>query len=1232
MAIRKTFVDAHVRRLSVGRLYRAEFTLGDPARRVTSVRIFSAESLGIARAIGRDTPIAVMEQAGRALFESFFPADETAFGQQLRAQLAAAIWDQRFVLRLRIGPPELASIPWELMAAYPGETYRGALTNRRWLAIERTFQPLVTLPGNVTLPIRILVASLLSGRPNGETEFDLDRSLRQVFGSNAEEVVRSFQATSQSHASVERFEASLGPTPYDVLHLVGDLASLRRIGFTRLHRLTSARLLVLHVRGGEGRTWGALLRVAHRAARAVPAVIASQFTGSPATAAEFYHAFYDGLVHDLPIDEAMDTAREQLRYGFRDLSWAFPALFAAENAHDLLRVSPLADAARKRAEDMLDEVRAIRSTLAAVTGRSTVGPNARSLNSDVDARLARLSQLEANVRDGLQLADITAWDHESSGVVPLGNAIATLDTAAAALSREGMNAEDLAQLATVDTTRVVNTYFRTDVGTPVPPTDSIVAGNPYDLVVQIGPRLIESNVRAPVAIPEAVLEPFYGAAGVELEVAVFSSDFSVDNDRQRLMLGRVGPSRALPFRVTALRPAPSARLRVGIYFKQNLLQCLLVTAEVTEGVRTGRASGNQAEVEYVLSGDLENVERFPQRSFNIVTNERPDGTHTLDVLGSGFKREFTVPGDKLDNGAKELRKQLLEIGTVTTQDPPPYRYDADNSGSTAMLQQDVVALARTGARFFAALLPDIGPLEVADRLRDVLAGNATIQVSAVTSAQSVFPWAMVYSKRLVESSNNRVCQTFLDALDHGGAPGYLAQQECIARGCPNDDDPDIVCPSGFWGYKHFIEQPPSVHRTPEAEAAADSEPYTSADNAVLDIVVRGRPNVLMVVNQDLDLWSPHANAIEALRKGQLAFSRRERKTDLGKAIIDPNLHLVYFYCHGRRDANRAWLGIGAKHAEEAVYSSDLHGWNLRWSDRPLVFINGCQTVECTPDELLPFLKAFLYFRAAGVIGTEIAVPEVLAEKFGTEFLERFMGGPEPVSTIVRSLRLSLLEKRNLLGLGYTPYCMGGLRMHVQETPTLDVLMLEARRSPELTTIETEAPVLERVWTSAKLSHRIVSNDPRYGGARPPRKAEFLDALRGEWGRVLHLAVHGDGASLALTWSDEPNVATRVPTERLTPREIAGLPLAGAIVVSGACSSGMQTMVDAFARAGARAYVAPSSDVEWARLVPFFSRFYEQLAAGESVSHCLAAAAAHVPDIGSVYEDRIGGGSAVLDRG
>lgn len=94
--------------------------------------------------------------------------------------------------------------------------------------------------------------------------------------------------------------------------------------------------------------------------------------------------------------------------------------------------------------------------------------------------------------------------------------------------------------------------------------------------------------------------------------------------------------------------------------------------------------------------------------------------------------------------------------------------------------------------------------------------------------------------------------------------------------------------------------------------------------------------------------------------------------------------------------------------------SDLTGLEIDWTDiHPLVFINGCHTADFSADDLLNFNQVLAYCRAAGVIGTEISVPETLARFFAKGFLGYFRGG-STVGVAMREQRLGLLKQCNLL--------------------------------------------------------------------------------------------------------------------------------------------------------------------------------------------------------------------------
>jgi hypothetical protein len=136
--------------------------------------------------------------------------------------------------------------------------------------------------------------------------------------------------------------------------------------------------------------------------------------------------------------------------------------------------------------------------------------------------------------------------------------------------------------------------------------------------------------------------------------------------------------------------------------------------------------------------------------------------------------------------------------------------------------------------------------------------------------------------------------------------------------------------------------------------------------------------------------------------------------------------VVYFYCHGGNTPYRQWLVVGEQDPLMPSYLDD----SLRddWAaGAPLVVLNGCHTGKYGPSTLLSFVHRFGALGAAGVIGTEIPIHEYLGDAFGRFLLYRLLDG-DPMGKVVYDFRHILLERRNLLGLAYVPYCYADLKL------------------------------------------------------------------------------------------------------------------------------------------------------------------------------------------------------------
>src|SRR5438876_648354 len=74
------------------------------------------------------------------------------------------------------------------------------------------------------------------------------------------------------------------------------------------------------------------------------------------------------------------------------------------------------------------------------------------------------------------------------------------------------------------------------------------------------------------------------------------------------------------------------------------------------------------------------------------------------------------------------------------------------------------------------------------------------------------PAAIIYDHTLsdADSSQLALCPDFEKALEAGADGPDLESHACFQGDCRHQDDFSIMCPSGFWGYRHFVGVPASL--------------------------------------------------------------------------------------------------------------------------------------------------------------------------------------------------------------------------------------------------------------------------------------------------------------------------------------------------------------------------------------------------------------------------------------
>jgi WD40 repeat protein len=161
-----------------------------------------------------------------------------------------------------------------------------------------------------------------------------------------------------------------------------------------------------------------------------------------------------------------------------------------------------------------------------------------------------------------------------------------------------------------------------------------------------------------------------------------------------------------------------------------------------------------------------------------------------------------------------------------------------------------------------------------------------------------------------------------------------------------------------------------------------------------------------------------AAALEAAG-GRVVQSRDELRRQLKKR----RPHLIYWIGHAQPD----YLVLG----KDRVTLKDL-GDFLRDSDEDdgpaatggLVFLNACQTAQGSGRGLSSFLKVFHDSSYSGLIATEERTIDRVANLFGLEALEGFLGRREPIGELLQRLRATYAP----LGLLYGTYCPPELQL------------------------------------------------------------------------------------------------------------------------------------------------------------------------------------------------------------
>jgi len=750
--------------------------------------------------------------------------------------------------------------------------------------------------------------------------------------------------------------------------------------------------------------------------------------------------YFDDHLHELILACKTENDRNRLLRVFEDLQTAYMRLENAVNQQGPLFV-PDGQSARKLKKD-LDSAR--RRIEQGVLDFRDIGMLIRDLASINEAILQRdLSTIEPTL-GGRRFSGKTRIEKskkEEPGEkskegevlgVPVGEV------------GEGTRAQQGIKVTkkTLPKKRVVNTGFapqnhpdgRIEIDTP------LKTGKQYYFWLEVGEPLKESMEETPTELPPVPARArltvavfgFQGGLlitpGADIGELEMQKDGTVQVIKQPL--AKSPPkSRYLGQRLFFPVRAPASegifRMRCNIYWGQILLQSREIHAHVIVSPR--RFSDGQralrSVLDYTLSQKLNQVllAQLTEHRLSIMINNNGNGTNSLHVYGSKnglkFKRDDIRFEETKFRGLIEGARGCLRMASWDSRDGKeewkegmPFKYQ-DRNRDLSRLSKDLISMAHWGREFYSRF-------NIKAKFEETLFEPSLIQIAMKDSPTHVLPAAMIYDYPLeLGAGTLKICPSFEDAFSKRAS---LGNHECFRGNCPSRKEKKTVCPSGFWGFRHYLGMPLSVEKKSDD---MDAKNVVGSD-VTAQIVFTHDLKMVVGVASDLHLLQSHKEGLKL--KPYLVSQYADTHNEV-LSLLRSSPHLVYFYCHGAllRD-ELVYLQMGKN---ERIFPSNFD--DIKWNEpRPLVFMNGCHSVN--PLAALDFIEPLVQVsKCAGVIGTEITIYEEMATVIAEEFFRRFLGG-EAVGMAVRNARLKLLEEGNPLGLVYIPYAMAGLSLKEQK--------------------------------------------------------------------------------------------------------------------------------------------------------------------------------------------------------
>jgi hypothetical protein len=557
---------------------------------------------------------------------------------------------------------------------------------------------------------------------------------------------------------------------------------------------------------------------------------------------------------------------------------------------------------------------------------------------------------------------------------------------------------------------------------------TLAARRDYRFWLEIAPAPLPFSIETSPQEPLPILD-----AGTVLHVVLFGFEDGLQTTPGqdvgalrlvgdgRAVVHQGGPGeRRLSFPVRT--PGPGLRrMRVNIYCKQTLLQSRVVTVQVTEEEMTVGGPAATSDLDFAAHDlDARALEPIKPRALSILINDNGNGTHGFRFFGQDEKaRDVTLAADVVGELLDAARQGLRMASWGTEAESPPdtktsYKYATPRD---EVMARDLVDLAKRGYELWDVVAEHLAA--DAEALQELMRAPGRVELANKAGVQLMVPAACIYDFPLdmAKQDSFTICPDFIATRPLGLAA--LLASPCFQGNCPSRVTETVVCPAGFWGFRHQIGLVPS--RTTDEDGTSATQP----------LEIPGRPPVFVVgasADPNLEKLPTHMTELHGILAG--AWQEQLSRTKLFTQF-QTKPSVVYLYGHGGEAGGKPFFEVGQ--AGDGPIERSMLRANARWADStPLVFLNGCHTAALGPRTAFAYAGAFMSTaKASAVVGTEIAVFEALAVRFAEECLRRFVVDGADLGESVRLARLALLAEGNPLGLVYVAF--GPSELHLAQT-------------------------------------------------------------------------------------------------------------------------------------------------------------------------------------------------------